>query len=70
MKLLPLAILLAACTPGAQPDAVDVTAYTAEQMQCVEQADARPAADACRAASHDALCRRFPSLSTCQDGGQ
>ena len=55
---------------ASSPNALDVSAYGTEQFQCVEQADARPAADACRAASRAAFCAKWPTLQTCfPDGG-
>lgn len=60
---------LLSCTPANSPSAPDVFAYTSDQVDCVEQADARPAADACRAAARASFCHTYPNASVCPDAG-
>lgn len=65
-------VLLVNCSilqPPSGPSAADITAYGEEQLSCVEEADARPAAQACRRAARYAFCARFPSMPNCTDGG-
>jgi hypothetical protein len=72
MKLCLAAILcgsLSSCTPAASPSAAEIAGYTAAQVSCVEQADAQPAADACRAATRAPFCAKYPSMCSA-DGGR
>ncbi len=75
-KLVPTLIVLvvaavsvaAACRNGAGPSALDVSVYGDAQKDCVDDHDARPTTDACRALQRAAWCARFPSQPNC-DGG-
>lgn len=61
------AIVLGGCTPsGSAPTAAAISAYEAEQIGCIEQADARAGADTCRAAALASFCAEYPALC---DGG-
>ncbi|HTQ47265.1 MAG TPA: hypothetical protein VMI75_31130 [Polyangiaceae bacterium] len=64
-----LTVLLAgACSPsGSMPSAVDISTYEADQVNCIDEADARAPADACRAAVKAAFCAKYPGA--CLDGG-
>lgn len=64
VALTPLPALLS-CTPANSPSAPDVFAYTSDQVDCVEQADSRPAADACRAAARASFCHQYPNAAVC-----
>ncbi|HZU82881.1 MAG TPA: hypothetical protein VE987_08200 [Polyangiaceae bacterium] len=61
--ILAAALLCVSCTPA------PIAAYGAAEIQCVEQADARAEADACRARARAALCAQDPSLRQCLDAG-
>lgn len=62
-----IAVLLVGCTPsGSTATAAGVTAFEAEQINCIEQADARAAADKCRASALASFCAEYPALC---DGG-
>jgi hypothetical protein len=64
------ALLVWGCAGGqGVPSTVDVTTMGAAEIACVEAADARPTADACRTAVKAAFCKSWPSLVTCGDAG-
>ena len=70
MKLCLIVPLFAvACAGASSPSAIEISAYGIEQFDCVDQADARTSADACRAASRMAFCRKYPTMPNCTDGG-
>lgn len=56
----------AACTPSDAPPPAALAAYSAEQVDCVEEADARAAADRCRAGVRERFCGQYPAAC---DGG-
>lgn len=63
LALTPLGALLS-CTPANSPSP-DVFSFTGEQVDCSEQADSRPAADACRAAALASFCHEYPNAKVC-----
>jgi hypothetical protein len=63
-----LLLALLACGASTGPTAVDATAYAAEQQACVDDAKDRAGADACRKASRDRFCARFPGDANCTKG--
>jgi hypothetical protein len=64
-----IALSLNGCGAAANlPTLVDVESYSAALDECVQAADARPQADACRAQKRAQLCQSFPAVAGC-DGG-
>jgi hypothetical protein len=64
--VLPLALV--ACGGAPTAPAAALTAYAAEQIDCVEQADARAQADSCRAFVKSQFCSEYPAACA-TDGG-
>ena len=71
LGLLVLVLACFACTPSPDsPGAADVAAYSDGQFLCVQNADTKAAADACRAALREHFCRTFLTMPVCMlDGG-
>ena len=68
--LVPFALSDCAPSPNA-PTAVDVADYSMALYDCVDRADARPAADSCRSTERAAFCAKWPSMPNCSpDGGR
>jgi hypothetical protein len=66
-----IALSLSDCGAASQlPTLVDVESYSAALDECVQEADARAQADACRAEKRAQLCRMFPGLDRCDGGAE
>lgn len=65
----PLALALVACGGSQTPPPAALTAYAAEQIDCVEQADARATADSCRQFVKAQFCGEYPAACPGFDGG-
>ncbi len=70
------ALVSAFCTPACVPSSdhlapsqVDVDAYGAAQLACIEDGTKRLDIDACRWGAKAQFCARFPHAGNCQDGG-
>jgi hypothetical protein len=68
-RILRFTPLLALSCTSSGPSAADILNYGNEQRACVAEADARPAADACRSKSRAVFCSKWPALQDCKDGG-
>ncbi len=68
VALVLLAVVLLTACGAAQPQPADLTAFAAQQNECVVSASTKAEADACRSVSLGQWCAKWPSSAVCSAG--